>query len=443
MNVALAKFLSFKHKFTAEELKSTCIFKDEGRRNTGIKGVDRAKLNDLLVSKNITEEQFKAAMFTNVLTPERFEQLDEDMKVAAQLGDDDAPPVPPVAATAAGEAAAPREAARNPEKAIKKPRVAEALGAAPLQSLPATASGSAAEWTAVLNDPVVQLEAGLQELRANRQCSLLVPADDNEAAAAAEWLAGIEEEALVACGIVEQPLAGGEPGLRSTRSCLLPSGSGPLVPVGSSGGIPVTLSTDFAPSASVDGEVMPVLSCLGRPPSSSLAPWASGGLAPAGSAGARRGLCDFSVMTGILKARRSPSESAAAMERLPETASLLAASQSAGGATLGPTWSSGAFWIPSHLAATASEDVSLRPAISAGAQAIVFAQLAQTFSSLPPVPSAEARAAGAGDYGIQAGEAALRENDLRCVAVLTLASIARRRCTPAAGLDQRTVEVLE
>ena len=86
MNAALKLFLSFGQMFTAEELKSTCNMHDSTQgRHTGVRAVDRDKLNALLASKNITEEQFKAAMFTNALMPERLQQLKDNLAEVQRL----------------------------------------------------------------------------------------------------------------------------------------------------------------------------------------------------------------------------------------------------------------------------------------------------------------------------------------------------------------------
>jgi hypothetical protein len=71
--------------FTAEDFKSvTREFNGVGQ-HTGVVDVDEAGLNALLTRKGISLQRFKAAMFGNVLTPARFQQLRSDLDEVERL----------------------------------------------------------------------------------------------------------------------------------------------------------------------------------------------------------------------------------------------------------------------------------------------------------------------------------------------------------------------
>ncbi len=72
MNAALG--LAGSRMFTSEDFREVTIGFDKPTRK-GVKGIDKEKLDALLERHSVPEESFKAAMFYNVLTPERFQDL--------------------------------------------------------------------------------------------------------------------------------------------------------------------------------------------------------------------------------------------------------------------------------------------------------------------------------------------------------------------------------
>ena len=95
MSVALQK------QFTADEFKAVVKeFDSKAGKHKGVCGLNKDKLEELLESKGITLERFTAAMFTNVLTPDRFDVLEADLaetrrRVKKKLEGDEDEPVEP------------------------------------------------------------------------------------------------------------------------------------------------------------------------------------------------------------------------------------------------------------------------------------------------------------------------------------------------------------
>ena len=437
MNVALAR--PFTNGFTAEELKSICIYFDsEKGQHTGVKAVDREKLNVLLASKNITEKQFSAAMFTHALRPEIFQELEEHLAETRELK----PPAEKTTKTGKGKKSKKRNAEDDDEVA-PDPVAAPGPGARGSRGVVSRAAASRGRGRGRVEPPppaaavapgALWAAPPAQHLAAAPSASATAFVRDQDAhlrAVRLEFQNTFSDRSVepdpVDLNVVPGSLGvppSAETGLRSTLSWLLqPSGSGPLVTTGS-GGLHGPISAGLVPTES--GFLVPTVSrLLGGVSSGGVSPWpsggmspwpsgsslpswpsgslsawssGSGGLMPAGSAGGRRGPGMLPVLEGVLIARRSPTESAVALDSMPDAGLLLAASQSADGGGLGPTGSSGA------------------TAASIGAQALVFAQLAHSNSGLSPAPSAEAQAAGASvdGYDILAGAAA-RLRDLRRV----------------------------
>ena len=370
MNVALN--LPAARAFTADELKSVGVgFNSVEGCHTGIHKVDRDALLALLASKQLTEEQFAAAMFTNVLTPKRFELLQEHLaetralkgaakkpepqgkkgkKGAAADGDDDSSdsdakpakraarekPTPaarskPAPARAAEAKPAPgRASARSSTRTPPAPPVGGCLARAP-------SKGTAAAVAAFLKDPRPRVVAGFQELT-------------GLFAGYAKTCPEVEKDGIEAMTVIT----------KSMGLDVSPRG--------------LAAAPSWQPQAS------------------------SGGLAPAGSAGARRAPGSAPALEGMMIAQRNLEASAAALENDPDSAALLeaAAAVPMDSDGLAPTvsartFASGGSWIPATLAAAPSADGGgLLPASSAGA--VAYAQLARV-NSLQPVPSVEARAA--------------------------------------------------
>ena len=62
--------------FLADDFRAVCVeFDAQQGQHLGVRGVDEAALVALLQRKQIPQESFAAAMFSNVLTPERFREL--------------------------------------------------------------------------------------------------------------------------------------------------------------------------------------------------------------------------------------------------------------------------------------------------------------------------------------------------------------------------------
>ena len=74
MSVALGK------QFTADEFKAVVKeFDSKAGKHKGVCGLNKDKLEELLATKGVTIGHFTAAMFSNVLTPERFLELQADL----------------------------------------------------------------------------------------------------------------------------------------------------------------------------------------------------------------------------------------------------------------------------------------------------------------------------------------------------------------------------
>jgi|APGre2960657444_1045066.scaffolds.fasta_scaffold02144_6 hypothetical protein len=74
LNCALG--LAGERVFTADDFRAVCVeFDAQQGQHLGVRGVDEVALAALLQRKQIPQESFAAAMFSNVLTPERFCEL--------------------------------------------------------------------------------------------------------------------------------------------------------------------------------------------------------------------------------------------------------------------------------------------------------------------------------------------------------------------------------
>jgi len=126
MSCALGK------QFAAEEFKAVVVeFDSKAGQHQGVAGLNCDKLTQLLASKGITMDQFTAAMFTNVLTPERFSVLKADLaevrRVKPKKEEDEAGAGPAPTAKAAPKLKA--EAKAKAPVAAKKPAVRQAARA--------------------------------------------------------------------------------------------------------------------------------------------------------------------------------------------------------------------------------------------------------------------------------------------------------------------------
>ena len=412
MNAALARFMQPGRQFTAEELKSVCHFcNSTAGQHTGVKGVDREKLDALLKSHGLNLDQFTAAMFTNTLTPERFEVLKQHLaetrelaaakkaksgqKATAEDGSDggkaEKPPAakpaarsraqpppqcaqPPPAAkqTARDKAAAERAeaTARRARASTRNPPAPPA--AAPLLSFPPAGAGLA---------PAPSAEATAAIARTLLDPERLVLAAREELQQLFTWknrtYPELETEGVEAMAVVTKAM---DMELFPRGLDMAPSWQQPEA--GGSGG-------GLAPTRSFRG------------------------LAPAGSAGARRGLGMAASLEGMMIASRQLDRGAAALENDPDTAALLEAAAAAvpmDGGGLMPalsarTFASGVSWVPDTLFAAPSADgAGLAPASSAE----TFAQLARATSLLPTL-SAEAPASAAAVPDADDGEDVLAD----------------------------------
>lgn len=139
--------------FTAEDFKSvTREFNGTGK-HVGVQDVDEAELTALLARKGVSLQRFKAAMFGNVLTPERFQQLRSDLDEVQRLKD----------GATAGAAEGEEEEAEKPKPARARaaPALPDAIDVQPAER-PRRGSGSrrgAAESPAA----AVAAPSGLEE----------------------------------------------------------------------------------------------------------------------------------------------------------------------------------------------------------------------------------------------------------------------------------------
>ena len=82
-NAALG--LSAERSFSAASFRDVFV-QDEGNQHHGLlTRLDVARLQALLATRQLTLEQFKAALFTNTLTPERVQQLQAGLAEARRL----------------------------------------------------------------------------------------------------------------------------------------------------------------------------------------------------------------------------------------------------------------------------------------------------------------------------------------------------------------------
>ena len=173
--------------FTADDFRGVVIeFNATQGRHKGVTSVDLTKLDALLSSHGLTRDAFKAAMFTNVLTPERFADLQRSLQRTRQLkprksdasagdavGDDDdegdeegdAAAAAPKKAGGARKAAA-TPAVPPPAAARRSRRSRDATAAAPASAARDTAAAAVAmEEPAPMPPPLAPASSFEERLR--------------------------------------------------------------------------------------------------------------------------------------------------------------------------------------------------------------------------------------------------------------------------------------
>ena len=316
---ALARGMSaaLQKDFTAEEFKSVVKeFDSKEGKHKGVCGLNEDNLRTLLDSKGVTIQRFTAAMFSNVLTPERFDVLQADLAETRRR----------VKAKKALDEDASGEAPPKPEAKPKAPAAA-----------PTTATAAAAA------DPVPGgflaslLGPGLS---ATRSAELVA---DTPAFVEAVNVIRSHPEIYVQAAHEELSL------MMDPSAPVVSQPDGALAAVGSFSGLAAMPSWDALAASPSVGGLVSTLSAggLGATPSFGLGPTLSfGAAASLGAAPSLGALPSTLALQGMILAHSDPDPGAALQSQSAAELAPLAKAQYQG---LGPTLSAdGGAWLPAN-----------------------------------------------------------------------------------------------